>query len=441
METTRYLTGGDYRHYNCPQCGRFWITGSAEAVLRQRDLDSAQRDRLLGAARLEDGYPWIDTGLLSTQPRMFKRIYIDNYKSLVNFDLRLQDLTLLFGQNGAGKTAVLDVVYALRRLLEGAARVTDRDIFPPSSLTRWQERDVQRFRLEAELEGDAFEYRLDVEHDRRGRRARIVLERLSKSGGLLFEFAGGDVRLYRDDHSEGPTFKADWRESALARVAPVEDNLALTRFVEFIRGVLVCRLNPPALGSEAAGEEPILARDARNFVEWYRHLLQERPHLYHEYVDVLGRSLGGLRGLALEKAGIDTRVLSAVFGEADEGHRYGFHELSDGQRALIVLYAITLLTVEGTALFIDEPVNYVGLREIQPWLMALADSCGNQIGQAVLCSHHPEVIDYLGGDRGVLLWRDGDGPTRTEFLAERLGDSERAAALRLSQLMARGWER
>ena len=373
---------------------------------------------------------------------MFKRIYIDNYKSLVNFDLRLQDLTLLVGQNGTGKTAVLDVVYALRRLLEGTARVTDRDVFPPSSLTRWQERAVQSFQLEVELDGVAFQYRLEVEHDRRGRRARIILETLSRSEGPLFSFAGGDVRLYRDDHSEGPTFKSDWRESALARVVPVEENRALTRFLEFMRGVLVCRLNPPALTSEATGEDLILARDGRNFVEWYRHLLQERQHLNPEYNRVLGQVLIGLRGLSLPKVGVDTRALSAVFGEADETHEYMFHELSDGQRALIVLYAITLLTAgQGAVLFIDEPVNYVGLREIQPWLIALADSCGSAFPQAVLCSHHPEVIDYLGGDRGVLLWRDGLGPTRTQSLADGLERLNRDSPLRLSQLMARGWER
>ena len=372
---------------------------------------------------------------------MFKRIYIDNYKSLVNFDLRLQELTLLVGQNGTGKTAVLDVVYALRRLLEGTAKVTDRDVFPPSSLTRWQERTVQCFRLDVELDGDAFHYRLDVEHDRRERRARIIHETLSKNEGILFNFELGDVRLYRDDHSEGPAFKSDWSESALARVVPVEENIALTRFLEFMRGVLVCRLNPPALGSEATGEDPTLARDGRNFVDWYRHLLQERPHLNPEYLDVLGRVLGGLRGLRLERAGVDTRVLTAVFGEADEAHEYRFHELSDGQRALTVLYAITLLAVEGTALFIDEPVNYVGLREIQPWLIALADACGDASPQAVLCSHHPEVIDYMGGEQGVLLWRDGLGPTRTESLADRLANSNRDTPLRLSQLMARGWER
>lgn len=372
---------------------------------------------------------------------MFKRIYIDNYKCLVNFDLRLQDLTLLVGQNGTGKTAVLDVVYALRKLLEGTAKLTDRGVFPPSSLTKWQQRDIQSFRLDVELDGAAFRYRLDVEHDRRERRARIIRETLSKGEGPLFSFEGGDVQLYRDDHSKGPAFKSDWSESALARVVPVEKNLALTGFLEFVRGVLVCGLNPPALGSEATGEDPTLARDGRNFVDWYRHLLQEQPHLNPEYLDELGRVLSGLRGLRLERAGVDTRVLTAVFGEADEAHEYRFRELSDGQRALIVLYAITLLAVDGTALFIDEPVNYVGLREIQPWLIALADACGDAFPQAVLCSHHPEVIDYLGSDQGVLLWRDGLGPTRTESVAERLADSNRETPLRLSQLMARGWER
>lgn len=83
-------------------------------------------------------------------------------------------------------------------------------------------------------------------------------------------------------------------------------------------------------------------------------------------------------------------MLSAIFGEADEAHEYRFHELSDGQRALIVLYAITFLTAgQDTVLLIDEPVNYVGLREIQPWLIELSDACGGAIPQAVLCSHHP----------------------------------------------------
>ncbi|MYI02936.1 MAG: AAA family ATPase, partial [Gammaproteobacteria bacterium] len=50
---------------------------------------------------------------------MIKRLYVDNYKCFVNFDLHLQSLTLLLGRNGAGKTSVLDIMFALRELLSG----------------------------------------------------------------------------------------------------------------------------------------------------------------------------------------------------------------------------------------------------------------------------------------------------------------------------------
>ena len=373
---------------------------------------------------------------------MFKRIYIDNYKCLVNFELRLHELTLLVGRNGSGKTAVLDVVYALCRLLEGTSRVTDRDIFPPSSLTRWQERPIQVIEADLELDGIQFTYRLEVEHDRVERRARIANEDLSgNGGGPLFSFKGGDVRLYRDDHSEGPTFKSDWRESALARVQPVKDNVHLTRFLDFMRSVQVCALNPPTFATEAASEDQVLARDGGNFVEWYRHFLQERQDLSLSYTQAMQDVLRGLRGFRLERVGIDTRALVGVFGDTGEDYAFKFHELSDGQRALAVLYALTHLTTDqGRAVLIDEPVNFVGLSEIQPWLVALTDACGITCGQAVLSSHHPEVIDYLGADRGILLSRDDTGPTRATALSEALGHLTEKGPLRLSQVMARGWE-
>ena len=84
---------------------------------------------------------------------------------------------------------------------------------------------------------------------------------------------------------------------------------------------------PPCV-PEAASEDEILARDGRNFVEWYRHILQERQDLNLEYTQ-----------------------------------------------------ALTFLTIgRGQAVFIDEPVNYVGLPEIQPWLTSLADACGSGDG-------------------------------------------------------------
>ena len=367
---------------------------------------------------------------------MLQRLYVDNYKCLVNFELPLRELSLLLGPNGAGKTSVLDVVFALRRLLGEGARITDTDVFPTRTLTRWQKRNLQIFEIQAVLNTDSFGYRLEVEHERATRRARIQLERLTGDGRPLFEFHKGDVQLFRDDHSEGPTYGSDWSESALARVAPRRDNMRLTRFMDFMRNVMVCGLYPSGFRTESTSEGPLLHRDAHNFADWYRHMLQEHPDLVPGFTSRVREVIGDLSAIRLEKVGQDTRALMVVFDEGDERYALRFDEISDGQRALIVLYSlIHLAEDQGYTLFLDEPDNYVALPEIQPWLMALSDACGGTVSQAVVCSHHPELIDYLGGESGFLLQREKSGVVT----AGKPEVAKLDSGLKLSELIARGW--
>lgn len=369
---------------------------------------------------------------------MFKRLYVDNYKCLVNFELPLQELTLLLGANGAGKTSVMDVMFALRQLLNGTAKVTDSGIFPTRTLTRWQSRKQQIFELEADLDEDKFNYRLEVEHEQTGKRARITLESLTANQKPLFRFEGGDVKLFRDNHSEGPTFSSDWSESALARVVPRQDNTRLTRFLEFATKVIVCGLYPASFETEAGEEASLLHRDASNFAAWFWHVQLERPDRVADFTKALEDVVNGFDGLRLEKAGLDTRALMVRFAEGDRHYDLRLDEISDGQRALIALYALVRLAADqGYTLFLDEPENYVALTEIQPWLVELADACGDTVPQAVLCSHHPELIDYLGGENGLLLRRETTGVTRAESLKTVSNEGD----LKLSEIIARGWER
>jgi len=380
---------------------------------------------------------------------VIKRIYIDNYKSLVNFELPLPDLVLLLGPNGVGKTSVLDVMFALRELLSGQAKVTDKSVFPMPTLTRWQTRDRQVFELDVVLAaGDGQEcpsnggllelrYRLEVEHERATRRARIVLELLESKGKPLFRFERGEVHLYRDDHSSGPVFGADWAESAMARVPPRGDNTKLTRFLDFMRKVIVCGLYPANFETESSTEDSVLQRDARNFAAWYRHVLLERQELVPEFTKALKEVIDGFRGIRMEKVGLDTRALMVLFDQLGKRYELRLDEISDGQRALIALYSLVRLAAgQGYTLFLDEPDNYIALAEIQPWLIELADACGQGVPQAVLASHHPELIDYLGGDRGMVLSREASGVTTVRPSSEWAVDG----GLKLSEVIARGWE-
>jgi len=369
---------------------------------------------------------------------MLKRLYVDNYKCLVNFEARLGELTLLLGPNGVGKSSVLDVVFALRQLLSGVAKITDAEIFPTRTLTRWQSHQTQVVELDADLDGDILTYRLEVEHEPETRRARVYKESLTAPGGPLFEFDRGEVRLYRDDHSSGATFRSDRMESALARVAATRDNERLMRFLDFVRKILVCGLYPRSFVAESATEDTLLDRDGGNFAAWYRNVFQERQDLVPDYVAALREVFAGFSGIRLEKVGQETRTFQTVF--EDNGHRFELRldELSDGERALIAIYALVHITAgQGYTLFLDEPDNYVALPELQPWLMALVDACGDTVPQAVICSHHPELIDYLGSDRGLLFTRESSGAV----MARPLESSVVEGGLKLSELVARGWER
>ena len=367
---------------------------------------------------------------------MLTKLYVDNYRCLVNFELPLREVTLLLGPNGSGKSAVLDVISRLRRVLVDGCKVTHPDAFPTSSLTRWGARDDQSFSLEVVLGDQRFQYQLEMEHERRTGRARVRLEKLTDGHGTLFSCTLGEAQLYRDDYSEGPRLSVDWEESFLARVSTGRDNRRLGRFLAFMRGLLVCDLQPANFLSHSNLESTFLRGDGSNFADWYRHVVQERTDLTLSLADELRDVIDGFKGIRMERAGLETRIMQVVWAHGDQAYTLGFNEISDGQRMLIVLYALIHLAGEqGFSLFLDEPDSHVALAEIQPWLMALVDACGQSQHQAVLCSHHPELIDYLGADRGLLLERTDSGITRQRGLTAE----DRDGPLRLSERLARGW--
>ena len=178
----------------------------------------------------------------------------------------------------------------------------------------------------------------------------------------------------------------------------------------------------------------------QNFVGWYRHAAQENMGAIAGLFEALGEALPGFDSISLAESGENTRALKVAFrGSADDGRldRYGFRQLSDGQRALLALYGSVFLSSNRRAsLFLDEPDNYLALREIQPWLAAVGERCGDTLEQAIVVSHHPVTIDYMAGSKGRWFYRDGNGPVRVSDSPDRTADG-----ISLSDAMIRGWDR
>lgn len=368
---------------------------------------------------------------------MLQRLYVDNYRSLINFEFRPGSLCLLLGDNGSGKTTILDVVEMLRDFISGQSAAT---VFSHDSLTRWQLIRNQTFEADFMIDGKIYTYSLVIEHVQHHGLSRVQQELLNLDGRPLYSFKDGEAQLYRDDHSQGPRIPLDWSRSGIGFLHTGPTNCNIRKFREHVAGIVVIGLIPCIMSSESDSEISVLDRRGQKFVSWYRAMALENPAGVSKLGAILRDIMPGFSALPLRETG-SMRVLKAQFDSPESTQKsrfieYDFKELSDGQRAIIVLYSLLYMNRGNSFIFwLDEPDNYVSLREIQPWLSELEECCAevDQNPQAILVSHHPEMINYIGANRIVLLERDCGGPTRVKpFLT--------VPGLSGGETVARGWE-
>ncbi len=359
---------------------------------------------------------------------MIRRIYVDNLGCLVNLELQLDRMQLLLGPNGSGKSTVLEALRRTQTLL-GGARL--RDAFPPARLTRWQASPVQRIEIEFSVSGSALTYELAVEHDEDRRLARITHESLCAGDTKLFGFDHGNVHLYRDDGSVGPTYPFDWSRSALGLVAPRNDNRLLTGFLQAMSALHVVAPVPALMSEISSGPLPSLGSHMEDLSAWYQHASQDQG-VAMRVAESIRAVLSGFSHFRFSQSG-DKWRLDAEFEGTAGATSYRFSELSDGERMLAALYMLALATPRDGVVLVDEPASYVGLPEISPWMDLVTDRCDDGEIQVVVISHHPVWIDRKAATRGLWMDRDAGGPTRVARL-----DAPRPG-LSLSSLVERGW--
>ncbi|MBF0460072.1 MAG: AAA family ATPase [Magnetococcales bacterium] len=370
---------------------------------------------------------------------MIKKIYINNFLCFVNFEINLGQINLLLGPNGAGKSTVFLVLDRLVHFIVREGRVAD--LFPLKDFTRWESAAgsmVQHFELELDdQERGTYQYKLDIEHDSERRLSRVREESLNLDGRPLFHVREGEAQLYKDDHKEGPQFPMDWSQSGVGFLREHPSNRKLTWFKERLRRVLVLQMNPAIMQTETRAEADFLQRDLSNFASWYRYHSQVNTRGMVDLFDRLSGILPGFDSIKLKPAG-EAKILAVDFRHANgKTFEIPFDMLSDGQKALIVLYAVLAFLSDGPAcLCVDEPENFLALPEIQPWMDSMDDFSENGGHQILIISHNPGLINFLAKDVGLWIERhQGTGPARVKPISQSQEDS----GLLLSELVERGW--
>lgn len=379
---------------------------------------------------------------------MITRFYANNFRCLVAFEAAFDSFGVLCGPNGAGKSSVFDAIGLLRNLGSGdgvLGGAGEMDV-PRLEFTSWaegtkQESTIQEFELGLIVDGLAFEYLLHLEQKADFEKPRIIREQAMCDGKALFqrEFDPKTMRAevhYEKADGNQTGFPLDWRQAALSAIQPRGGIEKLSVLQEEIARLLILRPNPRGMERESKAKAKRPDLSLSRLTSWYRSLHQEQ-----EWTDALRLTLRDVwpdfRSFKLVDVGLNAEALQLRFESADRKPIVlFFDQLSDGERALVGLYMVRAALETGAAktVLIDEPDNFVGLPELQPWILSMRELLDEE-HQLIVISHHPEILANSGEENGRCLWRDNHtSPTR-------IGPLKVPEGLSAGEAIARGWTR
>jgi len=360
---------------------------------------------------------------------MLTRMYIDNFRSFVNFEYRPQRKQLLLGPNGSGKSSLLDAICYLKEFIKG-----EENPFTQSNRTRWQDKPLQVLEVEAFLDRQKYEYRVEIRFAPKTGQMSVSLESLKVSAKPVFELMEGKIRFFPNEGTKPTAIPLETTRSALH--LSLLSNSHVRRFVEWMDTVHCFRIDayPGEMDESADREEQQPHSELNNLAGWYRYLVQAHPDENFRFLKSMREALDGFQSVRFvldEERGV--RMLRLDFATPREKVNYLISELSEGQRCLYMI--LHFLLARGHTIFIDEPDNFISLREIQPWLLRAEKTVEDHNGQLILISHHPEILNQWASEYGLRFYREENGHVRTEkFKSDVKGE------LQPSEVIARGWE-
>lgn len=389
------------------------------------------------------------------EPSVVDEVRLTSFKSFTDAVLPLEELTLVVGRNGSGKSNALDGLWALTRLASGEDVRDALDGKRDGPAVRGGAAgcapfDQSTFSLGCTVRTGDQRVRLDVTVQVEPG-VQIVAETLSLGDRVLLATDApttdsADIAAAWNDGRDGEhprlTFRAGrlLATQVLARVpatsAGQRIHLAAAQVLTALRSVFVLDPVPHEMRQYVPRRDVLLRRAAENLSAAVASLL-EAPTTAQRLSEAMSRlNEQEVVDVTISRSDLDDVMLTLVERFAGREHQVPARVMSDGSlRFLAVLVALLQAPTVDTApeplasedavgqttLVIEELENGLHASQAQLLVGLVRDEVHRRRVRALATAHSPALLDALSGDEHkslVICERDRDGRSTLRRLVD-----------------------
>ncbi len=337
---------------------------------------------------------------------MIKRLYVNNFRCLENFELSLAGRTtsLLIGGNGSGKSTISYALEVFQKIALGTNRIGQ--IVKPSAFSIGRLDVPMRFEIEVDIRGVNYEYTLALELAEGFKEIRVFEEIFRVAGKSIYSRNGSHVQLVGTKQNKEANFLVDWHLAALPVIQEQSVVDPLYIFKTWLAQMLILSPVPSLMSGDSDGESLTPTRNLSNFGSWFSGLLAHSPSAYAQIDKYLKGVMPDFKDIKNPFIGTDLRSLNIQFQQDQVTLNLPFRDLSDAEKCFFICAVVLAANDSYGPLFCfwDEPDNYLSPSEVGFFIMALRRSFHTG-GQLLVTSHNLEAIRHFSDEDILVLDR------------------------------------
>lgn len=355
---------------------------------------------------------------------MLKKIYINNFRCLQNFDISFEELetALILGGNGSGKSNFFTAVELFQKI--GLGVVNLKDLITKDDFAFGDTSKPMTLELQVELEKQAYQYRLEIDWPDHFRQPKVRQETLKVDGKTMLNRDEGKTQLNQYG-SQAAEFTLDWHHIGLPLISTRNEQEPIALLRTWLASILVLSPVPSLFEAVSKGEELYLRKNANNLLDWLRYMLAESPASYKDISEFIQERMADFDLFKFDATGKDEKELLIRFkSESAKALELNFSQLSDGEK-IYFLTATVLAAIDNDIPRLclwDEPDNFVSLPELSQFIAACRKrfTASKKGSQLIVTSHNSRVINSFSGHNTYFLSRKTHfHPSRVELLSEK----------------------